>query len=147
VPNKRQPGDSPRTTRTTKQSGVSTPNFYKTRRLAIRFTSIAVEIITDQYVKSNGCCVLCFVTNSMHTCLYDTKMCDTDYITDSTFQLSVLSDILSCDKPCRNNGFSPYTNPRAKSRTDQFLLILCIKSFRNITTTRTNEIVVFIIFN
>ena len=48
----------------------------------------------------------------LHTteCLYDLKMCDTDYryVTDSIFRHSRLSDILSCDKPCRINWFWLY---------------------------------------
>ena len=39
--------------------------------------------------------------------MIDLKMCDTDYryVTDLIFRHSRLSDILSCDKPCRINGF------------------------------------------
>ena len=46
----------------------------------------------------------------LHTmaCLYDLKMCDTDYVTDLTFRYSLLSDILSGDKPRRNKRFSLY---------------------------------------
>ena len=42
--------------------------------------------------------------------LYDFIMGDTDYryVTDSIFRHSRLSDILSCDIPCRINGFSLY---------------------------------------
>jgi len=44
------------------------------------------------------------------TCLCNLQMCDTDYryVTDSIFRHSVLSDILSCDKPCRINEFWLY---------------------------------------
>jgi hypothetical protein len=50
------------------------------------------------------------VINKHRNYLYDLKMCDADYqyVKDLTLRQSRLSDILSCNKPDRINGFSPY---------------------------------------
>ena len=57
---------------------------------------------------SNGCCILIVLQTTAY--LYDLKLCDTHYhyVTDSVFRHSRLSDILSCDRPCRINGFWLY---------------------------------------
>jgi len=97
VPNKRQPGDSPRKTKQAtcyldvpnrRQPGISTPNFNNTI-LAIRFTSMAVEIITEPYVKYSEetlwCWCLCcpeawIMFVHITTYVYYLKLCDTDYL-------------------------------------------------------------------
>ena len=53
------------------------------------------------------CAWLLNIGLNMEVYLDDLEMCDTDYrhVTDSIFQHSCLSDILSCDKPRQINGF------------------------------------------
>jgi len=66
----------------------------------------------DQWLQchSVSCTLLLNISLNTEVYLYDLKMGDTDYryVTDSIFWHSRLSDILSCDKPCRINGFWLY---------------------------------------
>jgi len=66
----------------------------------------------DQWLQCHSVSCAQLLNVGLHTevYLYDIKMCDRDYryVMNSIFRHSRLSDILSCDKPCRINGFWLY---------------------------------------
>jgi len=121
VENKRQPGDSPRKNKTIqtcylmavanrRQSGVSTQTSPRTRRTCYqihfygcrnnnRASEKNVSTVITMYVVY----YFCYIKRHMIK-----NVCHRLYITNSIFRHSRLSDILSCDKHYRINGFWIY---------------------------------------